>query len=583
MLRISSLLAKSKRKNRKISPVVILVLDGYGVAPHSQGNAITLARTPNMNEYAKTYPFNQLIASGESVGLPANEVGNSEVGHLTIGAGRAILQSLKRINTEIEEGSFYENRAFLKAIAHIKENKSRLHIMGLASNGSVHSSLKHLYGLIELLRRQGVTNSAFHLFTDGRDAPPNEGVDVIKEVKSRLDDIGVGRIASVCGRYYAMDRNARWDRTKEAYDAITLGMGLYASDPIQAVQESYDRGDTDEFIKPTVIVQEDDVSTNMSYGKEESQSISNHTPIATVNNNDALIFFNFRVDRARQLSMAFAMPDFEDIKKVELGNPEDSDEKVEIKKTSTFKREKLIKNLFFVTMTQYKKNMVVSAVAYPPQVARDCLPEVLERFGLKQFHLAESEKKRMVDFYFDGMREKPYEGEDVVIVQSPRVSTYDKKPEMSVYKLVDEFKKALSKDKYHLFAINFANPDMVAHSGNLQKTIEAVEHVDKAVGNVVENTLKVNGTIIITADHGNAEELLTFPTKSFYYTTSGGEVNTDHSNNPVPICIINNSYLNKKLEVIGGALSDIAPTVLHLLNLETPPVMKGKNLLEYIK
>jgi 2,3-bisphosphoglycerate-independent phosphoglycerate mutase len=582
MLRLGSLLGKKKEINRSISPAVVLVLDGYGIAPHSQGNAITLAKTPNMDKYAKVYPYNQLIASGESVGLPANEVGNSEVGHLTIGAGRAVSQSLKRINTEIEEGSFYENRAFIKAISHVIKNKSRLHIMGLVSYGSVHSSLKHLNGLIELLRREGIVNAAFHLFTDGRDAPPKEGIEVIKEVKSRLED-GVGKIASVSGRYYAMDRNARWERTQKAYEAITLGKGLYSSDPVQAMQESYDRGDTDEFVKPTIIVKEDKVSTNITKEQSVQQSISNYTPIATVNDNDAVIFFNFRVDRARQLSMAFAMLDFEDIKKIELGNPEDSDDKVEIKKTSTFKREKVVKNLFFTTMTQYKKDLTVSAIAYPPQIAQDCLPEVLSRSGLKQFHLAESEKKRMVDFYFDGMREKPYEGEDVVIVSSPKVATYDKKPEMSVYKLVDEFKKALKKDKYHLFAINFANPDMVAHSGNLEKTIEAVEHVDKAVGEIVEAVLKVNGTVFITADHGNAEELLTFPSASFYFTTSGGEVNTDHSNNPVPIYIVGKKYLNHKLEIIGGALSDIAPSVLHLLNLKTPPVMKGKNLLEYIK
>lgn len=581
MFNISSFLGKKRSSN--ISPAVVLVLDGYGVAPHSQGNAISMAKTPNMDRYTKQYPNNVLIASGESVGLPANEVGNSEVGHLTIGAGRAILQSLKRINLEIEEGSFYENRAFLKAIKHIKDNKSRIHIMGLASYGSVHSSLKHLYGLVELLRREGIGNAAFHLFTDGRDAPPNEGIEVIKEVKAKLEENGVGEIASICGRYYAMDRNAKWERTQKAYEAITLGKGLFSSDPIQAMQESYDRGDTDEFVKPTVIVREQNISTNISKDQSVQQNISNFTPVAVANDNDAIIFYNFRVDRARQLSMAFAMPDFESVKKVELGNPHDSDDKVEIKKTSTFKREKIIKNLFFATMTQYKKDLTVSAIAYPPQVARDCLPEILEKHGLKQFHLAESEKKRMVDFYLDGMREKPYEGEDVVIIPSPKVPTYDKKPEMSVYKLVEEFKKALKKDKYHLFLINFANPDMVAHSGNLEKTIEAVEHVDKAVGEVVEATLKANGTIFITADHGNAEELLTFPTASFYFTSSGGDVNTDHSNNPVPIYIISNKFLNQRLDVPNGALSDVAPTVLHLLNLETPPVMKGKNLLEYIK
>lgn len=547
----------------KIKPMVLLVLDGFGAAPASDGNAITLADTPNLDRYSSVYPYGQLIASGESVGLPANEVGNSEVGHLTIGAGRVINQSLKKINNSIEDESFYENEAFFQAVNHVKTLNTKLHIMGLVSTGSVHSSIKHFYSLVEYCVQKELTNVSFHLFTDGRDASPTNGAKVIQEIEARLKETRVGRIASVSGRYYAMDRDARWERTQKAYEAIVMGKGLTANSAVEAVKASYARNETDEFIKPTVI---------LSRGRRSS----------VVDNNDAVIFFNFRVDRARQLTMAFVSGEFEKLKSFEISDKMHHGRAGgKIVKAKTFKREKWPSDVFFVTMTRYQRDLHVSAVAYPPEAATDSLPETLARNNLKQLHLTESEKEKMVTFYFNGAQEVNFPGEEVLIVPSKRkVATYDKKPEMSVYDVVKEFKKAISKDKFNFVIMNFANSDMVAHSGELKATIKAVEHVDKAVAEVVETTLAVRGTVVITADHGNAEELIKYPTGTFYYTTSKGEINTDHSNNPVPLYIIRSDLEGKGIKLGKGALSDVAPTVLSMMELKIPTVMTGNNLLQ---
>ena len=544
-----------------IRPAVLLVLDGWGIATPSEGNAIHRAKTPNMDRFYLEYPHGELIASGESVGLPANEGGNSEVGHLTLGSGRVILQSLMRINAAVEEGSFYDNRAFIKAALHVKNHGSKIHLVGLIGSGGVHSSIGHFYALLEFCRRKEINNVCAHLFTDGRDAPPQEGAGILGEIENKLKAGKIGNVVSVAGRYYAMDRDMRWERTQKAYEAIVMGKGHQASSAVEAVRAAYDKGQTDEFVEPTVIRNADCTS-------------------GTVDDNDAVIFFNFRVDRPRQLTMAFVLPDFEKIKSVVLGDdPHRMKREEKVFSGHTFKREKWPKNLFFATMTEYKKSLPVSAVAFPPVKAPVSLPQVLSENNLKQLHLTESEKERMVTTYFDGLNPSKFPGEDVIIVPSPKVGTYDKKPEMSVYQIVDEFYKQISKGIYNFVIMNFANPDMVAHSGSMKATIEAIEHVDKAVGMVTEAVRKVNGTLFITADHGNAEELLSFPTTSYFFTTTKGDMSTDHSNNPVPFIIVASEFKGKPVKFPRGSLSDVAPTILSWMNLPVPEQMTGKDLL----
>lgn len=549
-------------KKSKIQPVVLLVLDGFGAAPPSEGNAIHLAQTPNYDKYLSFYPHTELIASGESVGLPANEVGNTEVGHLTMGAGRVILQDLKRINTAIETGAFFDNKAFLQAVGHVRSNNSNLHLMGLVGTGSVHASLEHLYSLIKFCKKENVQNVFLHLFTDGRDSPPQKGIELVKDIESKLKEYKIGQIASVSGRYYAMDRDRRWQRTEKVYKAIVLGHGEQFASAQEAVQASYQSGNTDEFVPPSVIIKD-----NM--------------PVATVNDNDACIFFNFRVDRPRQLTMAFVVENFENLRSFDFGyDPEISKEVGEVKIEATFERGKVPQNLFFVTMTEYAEKIPVNAIAFGPETVKNPFVMVLSNSGLFQMHMAESEKERFVTYYFDGLRETPPRGEEVKIVSSPKVATYDKKPEMSLPDLVNEFKKQLSKDTYHFFVLNFANPDMVAHTGNVKATIKAIEYVDKWMAVLVDEVLKRDGTVFLTADHGNAEEMLTFPTSTFFYTTSKGEVNTDHSNNPVPFVVINNTLYGKDVQMSKGSLGDIATTILKYMNLPIPNEMTGKNLLE---
>ncbi len=553
----------SKKKEKNIKPMVLVILDGFGIAPPSQGNAVEKARTPNIDFYMSNFPSGKIIASGESVGLPANEVGNTEVGHLTLGAGRVIYQELKRINIAIEKGYFFDNRAFVSAASHVRKNNSKLHIMGLIGTGQVHSSVEHLKALIQFCKRQDLQNVYLHLFTDGRDSPPKQGAEVIENIESILKNIGVGKIASLHGRYYAMDRDRRWNRTQRTYQALVQGKGVQAKSAIDAIKSSYSRGITDEFIEPTVIIKDDSV------------------PLALIEHNDAVIFYNFRIDRPRQLTMAFVRPDFENIKNVDWGyDPDTAQRKDDVPVGTTFKREKVVQNLFFVTMTEYQKGLPVSAVAFGPEKVGNSLSQVLSAKALNQMHMAESEKERFVTYYFDGLREEKVEGEDVHIVQSPKVSTYDKAPEMSLPKLTSAFKKELSRDKYHFFVLNIANADMVAHSGILDKAIIAIEAIDKYLKQMVDAVLEVGGTVIVTADHGNAEEMLTFPSSTFFYTTSKGSVSTDHSGNPVPLILINKNFQGKKMHLDGASLADVAPTILGLMNLEIPKEMTGRYLLK---
>lgn len=541
-----------KKASLNIPPVVLLILDGWGIAPASPGNPITTAKTPVMTWLTTNFPNGELLAAGESVGLPANEVGNTEVGHINMGAGRVILQDLKRISKTIEEGSFPDNRAIRSAIDHAKKNNSNLHIMGLYGSGRVHSSMEHFWAIMDTCKKLEFSKVVLHIFTDGRDTEPKEAESEIAKLTEKLKSYGFGQVATIAGRYWAMDRDRRWDRTEKTYNAMVLGQGPKAATPEEAVKNSYAKGQTDEFIEPTVI----------------------GNPI-TVSDNDAVIFFNFRIDRPRQLTLSFILPDFENSSFI-FGNAKDR-EAEKVKLGATFKRTKVPKNLFFVTMTEYQKDLPVSAIAFPPEQVQTPLAEVISQAGLTQLHLSESEKRRFITYYFNGLREEKFNKEEDVIVSSPKVATYDKKPEMAVGDIVKEFKNHAG--NYNFIVINIANPDMVAHTGNLQATLKAIEFVDTAVGEIAKETLKLNGTLLITADHGNAEELLTYEKTSYYVTTSQGTVNTDHSNNPVPIIIAHNNFQGKPKQIARGILGDVAPTILYLLKLQVPSVMTGRNLL----
>ncbi|KKQ74864.1 MAG: 2,3-bisphosphoglycerate-independent phosphoglycerate mutase [Candidatus Woesebacteria bacterium GW2011_GWB1_38_5b] len=544
----------------KIAPTVLLILDGYGIAPPSHGNAVVLAGTPVMDSLMSLYPHGKLVASGEAVGLPATEVGNTEVGHITMGAGRVMFQGLKRINNDIESRIFYDNDAFIKAVNHARQNNSDIHLMGLAGQGQVHASVDHLYAILQIMKNQNFTRVYLHLFTDGRDSPPRDSLNLVASVKQKLQEIGIGQIASISGRYYAMDRDFRWERTEKVYKALTEGVGQSAQDAQDAIKNAYANNKTDEFIDPTVI-------------------LSNNLPVALVKDNDAVIFYNYRIDRPRQLTMAFTMDKFESLKSFEFAHTTDPNlKKGEAKFSQTFNRNKRLKNIFFVTMTEYQNKIPVSAVAFPPQQVADPLSFIISAKGLLQMHMAESEKERFVTYYFDGLREQAFPGEDYTIVPSPKVATYDRKPEMSLSKLIEDFKNVVNLSKYHFIVLNIANPDMVAHSGNLQATIKAIKIVDAAVGEITEHVLAYNGTLLITGDHGNAEELVTFPSTSFFFTSSQGSTNTDHSSNPVPLVVVKNSLKGKAIEFSGGSLVDIAPTILAIMNIPVPISMTGRNL-----
>ncbi len=552
------------KKNPSYKPVVLLILDGFGIAPDSEGNAITRAKKPNINYLLNNYPNGSLIASGEAVGLPANEVGNTEVGHLTLGAGRVVLQDLNRINSSIKDETFYDNQTLVKAAAHVKSQNSALHIIGLFSSGNVHSSKEHLFALLKYAQREEIKKVYLHIFTDGRDSPPKEAQETIKLLQSKIFEIGIGEIATISGRYYAMDRDRRWDRTKKAFDAIVHGVGATAQNPDECITESYSKNIFDEFIDPTVI-------------------LKNGRPTATLQDNDAIVLFNFRVDRPRQLAMAFTIPDFENLKAFEFGYISDVDKgegKVEL--NSTFQRGTMPKNLFFATMTEYQKNIPVSGILFPPLKIDDPLGFVLSQNSINQIHISESEKERFVTYYFDGLSETQFQGEETLIIPSPKVATYDKRPQMSVQKLSDKIVEKLYLQKYGFFVVNFANPDMVGHTGNFKKTVEAIGYVDKAIKKIVNSLLDLDGFLIITADHGNAEELVTYPQKSYFFTTDKGSRNTDHSNNPVPVIFVQKNLFGKKIELPQGTLADIAPTILSILNIQKPASMTGINLLKNI-
>ena len=519
-------------------PVVLLIIDGFGVAPSDQGNAVKKAKMTRFQQLVQSYPAMTVQASGAAVGLSWGEMGNSEVGHLTIGAGRVFYQSFPRINLEIETERFYQNQAFLQAVQAVKASGGKLHLMGCLSAGNVHAAQDHAYALLELAKRHGLKRVFLHAFLDGRDTAYNAGQGFVRAAIDKMKELGVGQIASLSGRYYAMDRDNRWDRIEAAYKAIALGQGATAEDPRAAIEAAYAQKVFDEQFVPTVITKG---------GK----------PVATVEPGDAVIFFNFRPDRARELTKAFVLPGFE-----KFSRP-------------------YVDRLTFVSMTEYEKDLPVD-VAYPPHIIETCLARVVSEAGLRQLHIAETEKYAHITFFLNGMKEEPYPLETRVIIPSPAVSTYDLAPDMSVQAITDRVVKEILAQNYDFIAVNFANPDMVGHTGNEAATIRACEAVDRCIGQLADALLASGGALVITADHGNAEEVTNLAT---------GEMDKEHSTNPVPCVIVAPPLEGQKAstgDVIGGDLSftppsgmlgDIAPTVCQLLGIQPPPDMTGRSLI----
>jgi 2,3-bisphosphoglycerate-independent phosphoglycerate mutase len=522
-----------------IKPTFLIILDGWGINPIYEGNAIAQADTPTINKLQRYYPQTLLQASGISVGLPWGETGNSEVGHLSLGSGRIIYQNLPRITLSIQNGDFFKNVALKAAIENVKKNNSSLHIMGLASEGSVHSSLSHLYALLELAKNNKIEKVYLHLFLDGRDSPPRSGYKVIDDIEMHLKDYDNFKIASICGRYHAMDRNENWDRTEKAYNLLVQGTGNRGKNAKEAVQKSYNNNITDEFIEPTLI---EDEKGEINIVKEK----------------DSLIFFNFREDRARQITESFVLPSF-----------------------SKFKRQKYLPDLEFVCMVQYEDNLPVDIV-FPPVEINNCLGEVISKAGLRQLRIAETEKYAHVTYFFNGGKEAPFPNEDRVLIPSQNVSTYDKAPEMSAFSITEKVIRDLGTGKYSFILINYANPDMVGHTGNLKATISAIETVDQCLGKLIPEVIKMDGTLFITADHGNAEEVTNPRTE---------EPDTEHSTFPVPFWYVspNNQRQKGESQILAertsskGLLSDVAPTILASMKLKIPSEMTGQNLLEILK
>ena len=506
-------------------PTVLMILDGYGLNEKTEGNAIAEANTPVMDHLMKEYPFVKGYASGMAVGLPDGQMGNSEVGHINMGAGRIVYQELTRITKEIKDGDFFQNSALLAAVDNCKRNNSDLHLYGLLSDGGVHSHNTHLYALLELAKKQGLSNVYVHAFLDGRDTPPASGKDYVEQLWEQMKIIGIGKIASVMGRYYAMDRDNRWDRVEKAYRAMALGEGETAENAVVAVQNSYDTEKYDEFVVPTVIMEE---------GK----------PVATIKENDSVIFFNFRPDRAREITRAFCDEEF-----------------------SGFPREKRRK-LTYVCFTEYDITIPNKLVAFHKISLKNTFGQFLAANHKTQLRLAETEKYAHVTFFFNAGVEAPNEGEERILVSSPKVATYDLQPEMSAVQVADNLVNAIASGKYDVIIVNFANPDMVGHTGIEKAAIKAIETVDQCVGRAVEALLAVDGQMFICADHGNAEQLIDY---------TSGEPFTAHTTNPVPFILVN--YNKEYTLAEDGCLADIIPTMIEMMDMVKPEEMTGKSLL----
>ena len=507
-------------------PTVLMILDGYGLNDKSEGNAISHAKTPVIDKLMKDYPFVKGYASGMAVGLPEGQMGNSEVGHLNMGAGRIVYQELTRITKEIQDGDFFENKGLLEAVENCKKNNSALHLFGLLSDGGVHSHITHLYGLLELAKRHDLKNVFVHAFLDGRDTSPTSGKGFLEALEVKMKELGVGKIASVAGRYYAMDRDNRWDRVEKAYNALTLGEGVKAESAVEAVAKSYEENVNDEFVLPTVVVE-------------------NGTAIAQIRENDSVIFFNFRPDRAREMTRAFCADEFDGYERKNGRLP-----------------------LKFVCFSEYDVTIPNKIVAFEKVAITNTFGEFLAAHGKTQARIAETEKYAHVTFFFNGGVEEPNKGEDRILVNSPKVATYDLQPEMSAFSVADKFVEAITSDKYDVIIVNFANPDMVGHTGIEDAAVKAIETVDACVGKAYEALLKVDGQMFICADHGNAEQLVDY---------ENGSPFTAHTTNPVPFILVNydDSYTLRE----GGCLADIIPTMIEMMGMEQPEEMTGKSLL----
>ena len=507
-------------------PTVLMILDGFGLNDKTEGNAVAQANKPNIDALMKDYPWVKGNASGLAVGLPDGQMGNSEVGHMNMGAGRIVYQELTRITKEIEDGDFFKNEVLLAGMKNVKDNGSALHLYGLLSDGGVHSHITHLFGLLEMAKKEGLDKVYVHCFLDGRDTAPTSGKGFIEELEAKMKEIGVGEIATINGRYYAMDRDNRWDRVEKAYKAITEGVGETADSAVAAIDASYAKDVTDEFVVPTVIMK-------------------NGAPTATVQDNDTIIFFNFRPDRAREITRAFCADEFDGFDRGAR------------------------KNVAYVCFTEYDGTIPNKTVAFHKVELTNTFGQFLADNGKTQARIAETEKYAHVTFFFNGGVEEPNQGEDRVLVPSPKdVATYDLKPQMSAYEVCDKLVNAIKSDKYDVIIINFANPDMVGHTGVESAAIKAIEVVDECVGRAVEALKEVDGVMFICADHGNAEQLVDYET---------GEPWTAHTTNPVPFILVNADPSYKLRE--GGALCDIAPTLLELMGMEQPKEMTGKSLL----
>ncbi|ADF41835.1 MULTISPECIES: 2,3-bisphosphoglycerate-independent phosphoglycerate mutase [Priestia] len=506
-------------------PVALIILDGFALRDEDKGNAVTHAKKPNFDRFWNEYPHATLQASGEAVGLPEGQMGNSEVGHLNIGAGRIVYQSLTRVNVAIREGEFEQNETLLAAVKHAKEKGTNLHLFGLLSDGGVHSHIEHLYALLRLAKSEGLEKVYIHGFLDGRDVAPQSAETYLKELNEKIEEYGVGEIATLSGRYYSMDRDKRWERVEKSYRAMVYGEGPSYTSAEECVKDSYENGIYDEFVLPSVITKEDG------------------SPVATIQDEDAVIFYNFRPDRAIQISNTFANEDFR----------------------SFDRGEKHPKNLHFVCLTHFSET-VDGYVAFKPNNLDNTLGEVLSQNNLKQLRIAETEKYPHVTFFMSGGREAEFPGETRILIDSPKVATYDLKPEMSAYEVTDALLAEIEGDKQDAILLNFANPDMVGHSGMLEPTVKAIETVDECLGKIVDAILAKGGTAIITADHGNADEVITLE----------GNPMTAHTTNPVPVIVTKQGLELRE----DGILGDLAPTMLTLLDVAQPKEMTGKTLIK---
>lgn len=527
--------------------VILIVLDGWGYSPIKTGNAIALAKTPNFDRLWSYYPHTLLNAAGEAAGLPWGEAGSSEVGHSCLGSGRLLYQDLPRINKAIASGEFYKNQALNEALNYAQTNKSSLHLIGLISAGGVHSHIDHIYAILKLIKKRGFNRPSYiHMFTDGRDTPPKTALLYIDKINKFIKELHLQtKIATISGRYYAMDRDSHWERTFLAYKCLVLGEGEIANSPKEAVTKAYARGETDEFIKPTVILEnrKQNIWTKIFQDTRQNEE---KKPVATILDKDSIIFFNFRPERMRQLLETFLLPQ------------------------AAFPAKKMLKDLHIVSLVEYEKNLPVE-VAFPPEKIENTLAKIISDHNLSQLHIAETEKYAHVTYFFNGGNPKPHKGEDWILVPSPRVPTYDLKPEMSAFKITDKIFELIQDKYYDFILVNYANADMVGHTGKLKAGIKAIEAVDKQLGRLTENL--PHTTFLITADHGNAEEM---------YNPETNEIDTSHSIRPVPFILAGPKYKKNKPTYTEpqttGILADVAPTVLELLGIEIPPEMTGISL-----